>query len=108
MHLHSKSLYTFFYKVNVRNTSDIMNKKIILLLVILSIAFIAINLVAASSHAKHHDLWYDSQSHNQDSCPYCIFNFNGLSFNIPSLDTIPFNFGLNHYSNSGFEIGANS
>ena len=85
-----------------------MNKKIILTLVIISIALIGINFVAASSHAKHHDLWFDSQSHNQDSCSYCAHNIGGLSFDIQSLNTIPSNLGLNYCSNSGFGIGTNS
>lgn len=103
-----KYLYTSFYKLNIRNTSDIMNKKIILTLVIISIALIGINFLAASFHAKHHDLWFDSQSHNQDSCSYCAHNSDGLSFDIQSLNTIPSNFGLNYCSNSGFGIGTNS
>ena len=85
-----------------------MNKKIILTLVIISIALIGINFVTASSHAKHHDLWFDSQIHNQDSCQYCAHNSSGLSFDIQSLDTIPSNFELNYCSNSGFGIGTNS
>ena len=83
-----------------------MNKKIILTLVIISIALIGINFIAASAHAGHHDLWFDSQSHNSDTCPYCISNSGGVSSS--GLDAIPFDFGLNYCNNFGLETGTNS